>query len=146
MSPRQPGRTETCGLQQARIRLAQARAFLEVAELVGAENDELATPGVAASLAVLAGIAAVDAACCAAVDAACCAAVGRRSRGQDHRQALTLIAQIVPNGQTMSRDLDRLLAVKDDAHYGLLHVSAQRAVAALRQARRLVQTAAEHAQ
>jgi hypothetical protein len=138
MSPRQPGRTETCGLPQARIRLAQARAFLEVAELVGAENDELATPGVAASLAVLAGI--------AAVDAACCAAVGSRSRGQDHRQALALLAQIVPNGQTMSRDLDRLLAVKDDAHYGLLQVSAQRAAAALRQARRLVHTAAEHAQ
>jgi hypothetical protein len=57
MSPRQPGRTETCGLKQARIRLAQARAFLEVAKLVGTENDELATPRVAASLAVLAGIA-----------------------------------------------------------------------------------------
>jgi hypothetical protein len=109
MSPRQPGRTETCGLQQARIRLAQARAFLEVPELVGAENDELATPGVAASLAVLAGI--------AAVDAACCAAVGRRSRGQDHRQALALIAQIVPNGQTMSRDLD---VAARPRHRGLL--------------------------
>lgn len=34
----------------------------------------------------------------------------------------------------MARDLDRLLAVKDDAHYGTLHVSAQRANAALRQA------------
>jgi hypothetical protein len=50
------------------------------------------------------------------------------------------------DGGAMSRDLDRLLTVKDDAHYGLLHVSAQRAAAALRQARRLVHTAAEHAQ
>lgn len=138
MSPRQPSRTETCGLRQARVRLGQARAFLEVAELVGADHDELATPGVAASLAVLAGI--------AAADAACCAALGRRSRGQDHRQALALLAQIVPKGASMSRDLDRLLTVKDDAHYGLLHVSAQRAAAALRQARRLVDAAAEHAQ
>ncbi|HZN18923.1 MAG TPA: hypothetical protein VFB84_12225 [Micromonosporaceae bacterium] len=42
-------------------------AFLEVAEMVGAEQDELATPGVAAALAVLAGIAASDAVCCAAL-------------------------------------------------------------------------------
>ncbi len=138
MSPRQTGRTETCGRQQAQTRLTQARAFLEVAELVGAEDDELATPSVAASLAVLAGI--------AAADAACCAAFGRRSRGQDHRQALALIAQVAPNGQAMARDLDRLLTVTDDAHYELLHVSAQRAAAALRQARRIVDAAAEHAQ
>jgi len=138
MSPRQTGRTETCGPQQARTCFTQARAFLEVAELVGAEPDEAATPGVAASLAVLAGI--------AAADAACCAALGRRSRGQDHRPVLALLAQIAPNGQAMSRDLDRLLAVKDDAHYGLLQVSAQRAAAALRQARRIVDTAAEHVQ
>jgi hypothetical protein len=41
----------------------------------------------------------------------------------------------------MSRDLRRLLAVKDDTHYGLLHVSHQKATAALRQARRMVETA-----
>ena len=41
----------------------------------------------------------------------------------------------------MARDLERLLAIKDDAHYGLLHVTRQRATAALRQARRLVDAA-----
>ena len=123
-------------MEQARTRLGQARAFLEVAELVGAEPDELASPGVAAALAVLAGI--------AAADAACCAALGRRPRGQDHRQALALLTQVLPDGQAMSRDLDRLLAVKDDAHYGLLHVSGQRAAAALRHARRLLDTAIRH--
>jgi hypothetical protein len=136
VSPRHTGRTEICGVEQARTRLGQARAFLEVAELVGTDQDEPATPNVAAALAVLAGI--------AAGDAACCAAVGRRSRGQDHMQALTLLAQVAPDGQAMSRDLERLLAVKDDAHYGLLHVSGQRAAAALRQARRLVDAADTH--
>jgi hypothetical protein len=115
-----------------------ARAFLEVAELVGTEQDELATPSVTAALAVLAGI--------AAADAACCARLGLRSRSQDHKQALALLTEVAPDGPAMARDLERLLAVKDDAHYGLLHVSAQRATAALRQARRLVDAAATHAQ
>lgn len=136
MSPRPTGRTQTCGPTDARTRLSQARAFLEVAELVGTEQHEIATPHVAAALAVLAGI--------AASDAACCATLQRRSRGQDHRQALDLLAQVEPNGKSMARDLDRLLSIKDDAHYGLLHVSSQRAVAALRQAHRLVDAAATH--
>jgi hypothetical protein len=123
-------------VEQARVRLAQARAFLEVAELVGTEQDELATPSVAAALAVLAGI--------AAADAACCAAFGRRSRGQDHRHAVGLVAQVAPRGQVMARDLERLLAIKDDAHYGLLQVSGPRAAAAARHARRLVDAAVTH--
>ncbi len=135
MSPRSVTCTETCGSSQARARLDQARAFLEVAELIGTQDDELATPNVATALAVLAGI--------AASDAACCAALGQRSRGQDHRQAVSLLAQATPSGKTMARDLERLLAIKDDAHYGLLHVSSQRATAALKQARRLVENAAD---
>jgi len=133
MSPRPTGRTQTCGSEHARVRLSQASAFLEVAELVGSEQDELATPGTAAALAVLAGI--------AASDAVCCAALGRRSRGQDHQQAVSLLTQVAPDGPEMARDLERLLAVKDDAHYGLLHVSGQRAAAALKQARRLYEAA-----
>ena len=77
MSPRGGSRTQQCGAEHARTRLSQARAFLEVADLVGDEHDNVATPGVAAALAVLAGI--------AASDAACCAVPGERSRGQDHR-------------------------------------------------------------
>lgn len=65
MSPRPTSRTQVCGPTHARTRLSQARAFLEVAELVGTEQHEVATPHVAAALAVLAGIAASDAACCA---------------------------------------------------------------------------------
>lgn len=129
---------QPCEPQHARTRWAQARAFIEVAELVGVEEDELATPGVTGALAVLAGI--------AASDAACCAALGERSRAEDHRQALTLLGQIIPDGSAMRRDLGRLLAIKDDAHYGLLHLSRQRAAAALKQARRLVDCAARHVQ
>ncbi|MPY81988.1 MAG: hypothetical protein GEV00_01475 [Actinophytocola sp.] len=73
-----------------------------------------------------------------------CAAIGRRSRGQDHSQALALLGEVAPDGKDMARDLRRLLAVKDDAHYGLLHVSSQRAAAALRQAQRLVDAATTH--
>ncbi|QSB14725.1 hypothetical protein JQS43_25265 [Natronosporangium hydrolyticum] len=135
MSPRPVGRTQNCGAAEGRVRLDQARAFLDVAELVGAEDNELATPSVATALAVLAGI--------AAADAACCTVLGRRARGQDHRQAVDLVAQVAHGGAAMSRHLRRLLAVKDDAHYGLLHVSHQRATAALRQARQLVDTAAD---
>jgi len=54
---------------------------------------------------------------------------------------LALLEQVVPAGPAMARDLDRLLAVEDDAHYGMLHVSGQRAAAAIRQARRLVENA-----
>jgi len=113
----------------------QARAFLDVAELIGDQDDELATPNVTASLAVLAGI--------AASDAVCCAALGRRSRGQDHRQAVELLRQVTDVGDAMARELTRLLAVKEDAHYGILQVSGQRLAATLRQARHLVETAKE---
>jgi hypothetical protein len=120
-------------MEQARVRFGQARAFLEVAELVADDPDDLATPGVAASLAVLAGI--------AAADAACCAALGRRSRGQDHRQAAGLLAEVGPGGRELARALERLLDVKDGAHYGMVYVTGQKAAAAVRQARVLVDAA-----
>lgn len=136
MSAQRKPRTDTCGPAEARVRMDQALAFLEVAELVGDQDDDLATPNVAASLAVLAGI--------AASDAVCCAALGTRSRSQDHRQALDLLRQVAAIGEAMARDLGRLLSVKDDAHYGVLHVSGQRVAAALRQARRVVYAAEEY--
>ncbi|PZF83611.1 hypothetical protein [Jiangella anatolica] len=135
MNTRSTGRTAACSPAEATTRLVHARAFLEVADLVGEQDDELATPNVAASLAVLAGI--------AASDAVCCAALGRRSRGQDHRQAADLLGQVAGIGEAMARDLRRLLSVKDDAHYGVLTVSHQRVTAALRQARHLVEAAEE---
>lgn len=133
MSPRSSGRVQPCDQTQAQVRLDQARAFLDTAELIGTVDDDLASPGVAAALAVLAGI--------AAADATCCVVLGQRSRGQDHRQATDLLRQIEPNGTTLARDLARLLDLKDGAHYGMVYVSGQKAAAAVRQARRLVDAA-----
>jgi hypothetical protein len=70
---------------------------------------------VSAALAVLGGI--------AAVDAACCAALRKRARGQDHREATRLVAAVRPHGAEMAKRLERLLAGKDAAHYGLNLVS-----------------------
>lgn len=62
MSPRGRTRTQVCGPADARTRLVSAQSFLEVAQLVDDEADP-ALGSVTASLAVLAGVAASDAAC-----------------------------------------------------------------------------------
>ena len=128
---RDGGRTSTCSAADAGRRQQRAFAFLEAARLlvVDAETDpDLAS--VSAALAVLAGI--------AAADAACCGALGRRSRGQDHRQATTLVAQIVPDGKEAAAVLKRLLDLKDEAHYGFYNVGGADLRSALRQAEKLV--------
>ena len=132
MSPRQGGRTETCGKTEARTRLAHARAFVDTAALVLGVHDE-GSENVAASLAVLAGI--------AASDASCCAALGRRPRGQDHREAVTLLAGIAAVGAEMGKDLARLLDVKDNAHYGVLFVSAKVSAQSVKWGQRMVAAA-----
>ncbi len=125
-------RTQRCSRADARIRLGQAQKFLEVAELVADEAAEEAF-SVSAALAVLAGI--------AAADAACCAAVGRRSRTQDHHDAEALVEQITPGGHVAATRLRRLIDLKDTAHYGLINVTRQRLTAAIRQANSLVEFA-----
>lgn len=132
MSPRPRGRTQTCGKAEAHTRLAHARAFAETAELV-LDVDDDASLNVSASLAVLAGI--------AASDAACCAALGSRPRGQNHREAVTLLSDVASVGQAMGKDLARLLDLKDNAHYGVLYVSEAKARQAVRWAQRLVSAA-----
>jgi hypothetical protein len=77
------------------MRLENAQKSYEVAELAAAEQEIPASRSVAAALAVLSGI--------AAVDAACCAALGRRSRGEDHREAAALLRQIVPAGNRAAK-------------------------------------------
>jgi hypothetical protein len=56
-------RTRPATSESARVRLRSAQAFLEVADLVLDEKDRVEMPGVAAGLAVLAGIAGSDATC-----------------------------------------------------------------------------------
>ena len=124
------GRVSPCSPVEARTRLEQARAFLEVAELVLDESEEgLATPQVAAALAVLSGI--------AAADAICCLRLGQRSRGQDHRQAVDLLASVRPDGPALAKDLRRLLEMKDHAHYAASMISPARAEQAVGWARRM---------
>jgi hypothetical protein len=127
---RSTAQTQSCSSQDAKTRLAHARKFLEVAELVAGEGDELEYSSAAAALSVLAGI--------AASDAACCKALGRRSRGQDHRAAIGLVEQVEPGGKDAGNALRRLLGLKDEAHYGLFDVGGTDLRAALRQAKALV--------
>jgi hypothetical protein len=135
MSPRNAGRTEECSENDARSRIGNARRFLEVAELVAGEGDDIEYSSPSAALAVLAGI--------AASDAACCRALGRRSRGQNHRQAIDLLEQVEPGGKNAANSLRRLLRLKDEAHYGLLDVGGRDLQAALRHAGALVNFASE---
>lgn len=111
MSPRREDRTQRCSDGDASIRLRHARKFIEVAQLVAGEGDEIEY---ASQAAALSGI--------AAADAACCKVLGRRSRGQDHRAATALLEQVEPGGGRAAKSLNRLLSLKDEAHYGLFDV------------------------
>ena len=122
-------RTQPCSPEQARKRLSDARTFLELAEVVG-DRNESSSLGVSAANAVLAGI--------AAADAACCKALGERSRGEDHRDATKLVEQVTPGGEEAAKALSRLLRIKNDAEYGLAPVSRAIRELALRQAGKLL--------
>lgn len=130
MSPRRSTRTQTCSEVDAIARLRHGRKFIEVAELVAGEGDDIEYASQAAALAVLAGI--------AASDAACCKSLGRRARGPDHREAAMLVEQVAPGGKQAARSLNRLLSLKDEAHYGLFDVGGQNLKSALRQANELI--------
>lgn len=97
------------------------------------EEDDDALRSVAASLAVLAGI--------AASDAACCGALGRRSRGESHHEAEGLMVDIAKGGGEAATCLRRLLDLKDKAQYGFVHASHSDLKVALRQAEKLVEFA-----
>jgi len=126
-------RTQPCDRSGALTRLAQAESFLDAAELIINDDHDDATPSVAASLAVLAGI--------AASDAACCGRLGVRARGQSHTEAIELLAAVQPNGPAMAKDLQRLLNRKDNSQYGLAFVSAGEAGRMVGWAKRLLRHA-----
>jgi len=129
VSPRHASRTQDCTGSDARRRLADAMAQLDLAELATASSSAEEKKA-AASCAVIAGI--------AAADAACCKALGRRSRSQDHRDAVALVRQVEPGGVDAAKQLERLLGLKDQAQYGFEDIGGQRLNAARRQARALV--------
>lgn len=118
--------------------MKRAREFLEVADLVVDEKDQDDShvyASSAAALAVLAGI--------AASDAACCKALQERSRSENHRDAEQLLAQIVPGGKKAAGDLRELLNLKDKAQYGFLAMSVPEVRKVMRRANGLVDFAAE---
>jgi len=130
---RRTGRRQSCGEGEARTRGRHARKFLEVAEIAAEEHEQDPEyASVAVSLAVLAGI--------AAADAASCKALGERARGQDHHEAEALVEQ-VKGGEDPARDLRALLDLKDEANYGFVDVNASELRRALRRARSLVEFA-----
>ena len=112
---RRAARSRSCDRKDAFKRLTQAESFLRAAELIVDDESDDATPSVAASLAVLGGI--------AASDAACCARLGVRSRCQSHAEAVDLLGTVEPGGGSMAKDLQRLLNRKDDSQYGVAFVS-----------------------
>ena len=135
MRSRTTTRTQPCDERDAKARLGHARRFLDVAQLCAGEGDDLEYSRASAALAVLAGI--------AASDAACCRALARRARGQDHREAIELVENVEPGGKDAAKALRRLLALKDEAQYGLFDVSGSNLKAATRQAEALVDFASQ---
>lgn len=128
-------RTRPANAEQGRVRLRSARAYLDVADLVLVERERVEMPGVAAALAVLAGI--------AASDALCARRLGQIHRGDDHRAAGALLRQATPDGARLASTLLRLIDLKDEAHYGVLLMVPRRARDAVRWAQILVDRAAE---
>lgn len=129
------GRTTTATSDSARVRLRTAQAYLEVGVLVLDDKDRVEMPGVAAGLAVLAGI--------AASDAICARRLGAIHRGEDHRGAAALLQEATPDGKKLANTFLRLVDIKDEAHYGLIIVAPRKARDAVRWARQLVDRAGE---
>jgi hypothetical protein len=130
-SPRMAASTRS----DSEIRCRTSAAYLEVAELVLGEPIREEFLSVAAGLAVLAGI--------AASDAICGIRLGSRYRGDNHRDAAGVLETATRDGADLANALSRLVDLKDEAHYGVVIVSATKARAALRLARKLVERANE---
>jgi hypothetical protein len=129
VAPRKVGRVQPCDAAQARARLRDAQAQMELAELAQPASSPEERKA-AVSCAVLAGI--------DATDAACCAALGERSRSQTHQDAADLLRQIQPGGAAAARQFERLIALKDAAQYGFEDLGGQALLAAQRQATTLI--------
>lgn len=66
-----------------------------------------------------------------AADAVCGARLGHRAAGDDHDQALTLLAQAGPDGAAVAKELRRLLPLKTQTEYEpdeVAHGTASKAV------------------
>ena len=133
MSPRGSSRVGSCTPAEARARRKQAKAFIDVAEMVLSEPAPQTHSHVAAALAVLAAI--------AATDAICGLRLGHYSRGQDHDNAAALLETVDLPDHTLPTKLRRVLASKDNVRSSPRLISKTDAQALVRQARVLVDAA-----
>lgn len=124
MTPRaQAGRRKVCNAADAKARLADAKAFLDVAEV--ADNaDVKATNAIHAAI--------------AAADAICCVELRERSSDGDHSSAVRLLGRVDPQ---LANALDRCLRRKTQASYDSRDVSDLDAAACASRARTLLDAA-----
>lgn len=118
-----------CNRIDARNRVEQAEKFLEVAQLFSGDEDPNGA-NVSASNAVLAAI--------AAADAACCAALGEHAQGESHAEAPKVLATVPGGGRDASNALKRAVSIKNKAQYGLIPLSKADRDAAMVQAEKLI--------
>lgn len=127
-------RTRPCGDAVTDGRLRKAEQFWEAAEITRELADDEAEVGDAyVTLCVHAGV--------AASDVICCVALGEHASGEDHTEALALIAKVRPGGIEPAKALAVLLGMKTRAGYGARPVSAVDRKRAQRQAERLLRAA-----
>ncbi len=123
MSAKATQRSVPCGTSDARSRLVDARAFLDVAE-VSDNTDVVATNAIHAAI--------------AAADVLCCLARGRRSSSANHNDAVDLLQQV---DASAANSLRRCLDLKTRAAYESRDVSAGDAATTVRHAARLIDAA-----
>lgn len=123
MSAKRTQRTTECTTADARSRLVDARAFLEVAEV--ADNTD-----VVATNAIHAGI--------AAADVLCCLSLRERSTSSNHSDAVDLLRRV---DDALSNALRRCLDLKTRAAYETRDLSAKAAALTVRQSALLVDAA-----
>ena len=129
-----------CTNEFGRDRLAAAEAFVEAAETIALNDDEIVASAsrfknnTIVSNYVHAGIAASDAICCFELKA--------HSRGDDHRQAIAQLKK-VKGGEELSKALATLLTLKTKSAYGNKPLTVNDVKRAERAANKSVQAARE---
>ena len=117
------GTRKPCDVRQARLRLVDARQFLEAADLLDA-------PDVVATCAIHVAI--------AAADAITCHALGERSSDGNHVSAVDLLRQV---DATLATALKRALDRKTQAGYESVDVSKADAARCVKWAKQLLSAA-----
>lgn len=123
MSTRAAGRRSPCTVADARARLHDAEAFLEVAE-IAIDADVVATNAIHAAI--------------AAADAICCIAVRERSADGNHAAAVDLLSRI---DSALAHALSRCLNRKTQAAYESRDIATRDATSCVRQAGILIEAA-----